>query len=57
LVRPSTKIDSYKHPAPEKADTRAAAHQIHGWARGNPPPGPTCVDSLRAALPEFLTLG
>ena len=57
LGQPVNEIDSYKNPAPEKAAIRAAAHQIHGWARGNPPPGPTCVDSLRAALPGFLTLG
>ncbi len=50
-------IDSYKNPAPERDHIRAAADQIHGWARGNPAPGATCVDSLRAALPGFRTLG
>jgi hypothetical protein len=50
-------IDSYKNPAPKKADITAAANQIHGWARGNPVPGATCVDSLRASLPGFRTLG
>ena len=49
--------DSYKNPPPKKADIRTAADQIHGWARGNPAPGATCVDSLRTSLPEFRTLG
>lgn len=50
-------IDSYKNPPPKRADIKAAAHQIHGWARGNPAPGATCVDSLRVSLPEFRKLG
>jgi hypothetical protein len=50
-------IDSYKNPAPKKADVRTAACQIHGWAHGNPAPATTCVDSLRASLPEFRRLG
>jgi len=50
-------IDSYKKPAAKKADIKTAAAQIHGWARNNPAPGTTCVDSLRSSLPVFLTLG
>ena len=50
-------IDSYKNPAAKKADIKAAAGQIHGWARNNPAPGTTCVDSLRVSLPEFRRLG
>lgn len=49
--------DSYKNPALKKAEIRSAADQIHGWARGVPAPGPTCVDSLRVSLPAFRTLG
>ena len=49
--------DSYKNPAPKRGNIKAAADQIHGWARGNPAPGATCVDSLRTSLPEFRTLG
>ena len=50
-------IDSYKHPAPGKRETKTAADHIYGWARGNPAPGATCVASLRVSLPEFRTLG
>ncbi len=45
--------DSYKKPEPKKSEIRAAGIQIHGWARENPLPGATCVDSLRIALPEW----
>ena len=45
--------DGYKNPTPEKSEIRAAANQIHRWARGNPMPGPTCTDSLRVSLPEW----
>lgn len=57
LGAPVNEIDSYKNPAPKKADIKAAAGQIHGWARNNPAPGTTCVDSLRPSLPEFRRLG
>ena len=50
-------VDSYKNPPPKKADIRASADQIHGWARDNPAPGATCVESLRTSLPGFRTLG
>jgi len=33
------------------------SHQIHGWARDNPEPGPTCVDSLRASLTQWRKIG
>jgi hypothetical protein len=46
-------IDDYKKPAPKKEEIREAANQIYGWARDNPKPGPTCVDSLRVSLPEW----
>jgi hypothetical protein len=49
--------DSYKNPAPTKAEIKSAADQIHGWARSVPAPGATCVDSLRESLPAFRTLG
>ena len=57
LGEPVNEIDSYKNPAPRKAEIKSAADQIHGWARGVPAPGPTCVDSLRASLSAFRTLG
>jgi hypothetical protein len=49
--------DSYKKPEPKKSEIRAAAKEIHGWARGNPSPGPTCVPSLQAALAEWRKIG
>jgi hypothetical protein len=49
--------DSYKIPEPTKAEFRAAANQIHGWARGNPAPAVTCVDSLRRSLPNWRRIG
>jgi hypothetical protein len=49
--------DSYKDPPSTKADIRAAAHRIHDWARDNPMPGATCVESLRASLPGFRKIG
>jgi hypothetical protein len=48
--------DSYKKPEPKKSEVRRAAKEIHGWARGNPTPGPTCIPSLQAALPEWLKI-
>jgi hypothetical protein len=49
--------DSYKRPEPKKSEIRRAAEQIHGWAREDPKPGPSCVDSLLASLPEWRKLG
>jgi hypothetical protein len=50
-------IDDYKHPTLKKDYIRAAANQIHGLARDNPEPGPTCVDSLRTSLPQWRKIG
>ncbi len=49
--------DDYKHPTIKRDHIRAAANQIHGWARDNPEPGPTCVDSLRASLTQWREIG
>lgn len=49
--------DDYKRPEPTKADIRTAANQIHGWVRGNPTPGATCVDSLHVSLAEWRKIG
>ncbi len=49
--------DDYKHPTIKRDRIRAAANQIHGWARDNPEPGPTCVDSLRASLTQWRKIG
>jgi hypothetical protein len=49
--------DDYKHPTIKRDHIRAAANQIHGWARDNPEPGPTCVDSLRASLTQWRKIG
>lgn len=49
--------DDYKKPELKKSAVRQAAGQIHGWARQNPNPGSTCVDSLRTAFPEWRTIG
>jgi hypothetical protein len=46
-------IDDYKRPEPKKAEVRAAAKMIYGWARENPAPQPTCVPSLKNALAEW----
>lgn len=45
--------DSYKHPEATKQEVREAANQVHGWVHDNPPPGPTCTDSLRASFLEW----
>lgn len=49
--------DDYTNPEPRKSEIRGAADQIHGWARNNPAPGHTCVDSLRHSLPAWRTIG
>ena len=36
---------------------RQAAPLLHGWARDQPKPGPTCVPSLQTALPEWRKVG
>jgi hypothetical protein len=48
---------NYKKPEPKKTETRAAAGEIHGWARANPAPSATCVDSLRKSLSEWRKIG
>lgn len=53
LGRQVNENDSYKNPEPKKSEIRAAGNEIHGWARNNPIPGPTCVDSLRVSFPEW----
>lgn len=53
---PANEVDSYKSPRPSRSEVEEAAHAVYGWARGSPAPGPTCVDSLRQALPEFRKL-
>jgi hypothetical protein len=50
-------LDDYKKPELGKSQIRDAASQIHGWARDNPVPAPTCVPSLRQALPEWRKIG
>lgn len=52
-----SETDSLKNPTPEKNEIREAANQIHGWARDNPIPDNTCVESLRRALPEWREIG
>lgn len=49
--------DSYKNPELKKSEIREAASEIHGWARANPAPSPTCVNSLRHSLPEWRKIG
>ena len=49
--------DSYKRPEPTKPEVRDAANQVHGWARDNPTPGPTCIESLLVSLPEWRKIG
>jgi hypothetical protein len=49
--------DDYKRPAVTKDEFRNAAGQIHGWARNQPEPGPTCIPSLRSALPAWRQIG
>jgi hypothetical protein len=40
-----------------KAEIRQAAQTAYEWARENATPGPTCVQSLRTAFPEWRKLG
>jgi hypothetical protein len=47
----------YKNPVPTKSEVRVAVATIHSWARDNPQPGPTCVPSLKTALPEWRKIG
>ena len=42
---------------PAEAHYRRAAETAYQWARPNATPGPTCVDSLRQALPEWRKIG
>lgn len=46
-----------KNPEPKKSEFREAARVIHGWARDNPEPGPTCVPTLHYALPTWRKIG
>ena len=49
--------DDCKNSKLKKSAIRAAATRIHGWTRDSPPPGPTCVPSLHAALVEWRKIG
>lgn len=49
--------DDYKLPELLKAEFRAAARIIHGWARDNPRPGSACIPSLKTSLPEWRKIG
>jgi hypothetical protein len=42
---------------PSEDELRQAASAAYEWARENATPGPTCVDSLRRALPEWRKIG
>ncbi|MEI8079071.1 MAG: hypothetical protein WCH61_05515 [bacterium] len=55
--QPVGEIEDCKRPALGKPEFRTAATTIHGWARNAPPPGPTCVPSLRSAFPEWRKIG
>ncbi|MCX7047482.1 MAG: hypothetical protein NTX50_18615 [Candidatus Sumerlaeota bacterium] len=57
MNRTVNETDDYKKPEPKKSEVQAAAATIHGWARNNPEPGPTCVPSLNSALPEWRKIG
>ncbi|NOT02033.1 MAG: hypothetical protein HOP29_15575 [Phycisphaerales bacterium] len=51
-------VDDYKRPKPTNSQIiDEAARTIRGWSRDNPTPGPTCVTSLRDALPEWRRVG
>lgn len=41
----------------EKQVLRQAAETLYSWSRPNATPGATCVDSLRASLPEWRRIG
>jgi hypothetical protein len=49
--------DDYKFPELKRPQFRAAAEQIYSWARDNPKPGPTCVPSLKQAMPDWKEIG
>ena len=49
--------DCKKNRPVRKSEVREAARSIHGWARGNPQPSDTCVQSLRDALPDWRRIG
>jgi hypothetical protein len=42
---------------PTRDEIRQAARTAYEWARENATPGPTCVPSLKAALPEWQKIG
>lgn len=42
---------------PERDSYRKAAHTLYEWSRPNAKPSPTCVDSLRKALPQWHRIG
>ena len=48
---------TYKDPKLRKPEVRTAANTIYKWARPYSKAGPTCVDSLRTALPEWRRIG
>jgi hypothetical protein len=51
------KTDNKTSKQLDKSVIREAAATIHGWARDSPEPGPTCVPSLREALPAWRRIG
>lgn len=40
-----------------REDYRQAAKTLFAWSRTNATPGPTCISSLQAALPEWRRIG
>jgi hypothetical protein len=42
---------------PSREEMRLAARAAYEWARENATPGPTCVPSLKRALPEWRKIG
>jgi len=42
---------------PTRDDIRRAADALFAWSRANATPGPTCLESLHAALPEWRRIG
>jgi hypothetical protein len=45
------------HQKPTREEMRLAAKTLFEWSRPNATPGPTCVASLKAALPEWRKIG
>ncbi len=41
----------------KKQDIRQAAETLFNWSRAKATPGPTCVSSLKTALPEWRKIG